>query len=288
MRGPGPNLPGGSGGMLRLLPMVFRLLGVKGTIVAVLALGAYTLFSGNLGSLLGGSGMTDAVSSRQGQPVAQSAEEQQLVDFVSVVLADTEDTWHALFQQQGGRYEEPRLVLFRGSVRSACGLGQAAVGPFYCPGDHKVYIDLSFYRDLKDRFKAPGDFAQAYVIAHEVGHHVQTLLGVSREVAEAGKGLSEVERNRLSVRQELQADCLAGVWAHHAHQSRQLLEAGDVEEGLTAASAIGDDRLQKQTQGHVSPDSFTHGSSVQRVKWFKTGLESGNLDTCDTFSAATL
>jgi len=210
------------------------------------------------------------------------------VNFVSVVLADTEDTWHSLFQKMGGAYQEPRLVLFRGAVKSACGLGQAAMGPFYCPGDQKVYIDLSFYSDLKNRFKAPGDFAQAYVIAHEVGHHVQTLLGISKKVQKAKKGLSNIKANQLSVLQELQADCLAGIWAHHADRSRQLLETGDVEEGLTAASAIGDDRLQKQSQGYVSPDSFTHGSSKQRVKWFKVGLHSGELKDCDTFSAKTL
>jgi predicted metalloprotease len=162
------------------------------------------------------------------------------------------------------------------------------MGPFYCPGDHKVYIDLSFYRDLKSRYKAPGDFAQAYVIAHEVGHHVQTLLGISEKVHQRRRGLSEAEGNKLSVRQELQADCLAGVWAFHAHESRQMLEAGDVEEGLAAASAIGDDRLQKQGQGYVSPDSFTHGSSAQRVKWFKIGLANGEVNACDTFAAASL
>ncbi|MCA1805539.1 MAG: zinc metallopeptidase, partial [Xanthomonadaceae bacterium] len=228
----------------------------------------------------------------QGEPaqselVVESAEEQELVDFVSIVLADTEETWHELFRQAGGTYKEPTLVLFRGAVSSACGLGQAAMGPFYCPGDHKLYIDLSFYRDLKHRFKAPGDFAQAYVIAHEVGHHVQTLLGISQKVQDARRRASETEANQLSVRLELQADCFAGVWAHHAHRSRQLLEEGDVEEGLAAASAIGDDRLQKQSQGYVSPDSFTHGSSAQRVKWFRTGLERGEMGACDTFSVAT-
>ena len=221
------------------------------------------------------------------QPVTQSAGEQELVDFVSVVLADTEQTWHDLFRQQGGTYQEPHLVLYRGAVRSACGLGQAAMGPFYCPGDHKLYIDLGFFDDLRQRFKAPGDFAQAYVIAHEVGHHVQTLLGISENVQQARRGLGEADANRLSVRQELQADCLAGVWAHHAHESRQLLEEGDVEEGLRAASAIGDDRLQKQTRGYVSPDSFTHGSSAQRVKWFRTGLERGDVKACDTLVVAT-
>ncbi len=284
MRGPGGT---GGGGILRLLPTVFRLFGFKGTIIAVVALGAYLIFSGNLGVLTGSGSLT-------GQPgaeaplVAQSAEEQELVDFVSVVLADTEDTWRALFRQHGGTYQEPHLVLYRGSVRSACGSGQAAMGPFYCAEDQKVYIDLSFYDDLKQRFKAPGDFAQAYVIAHEVGHHVQTLLGITAKLEQAQRGLNETQRNQLSVRRELQADCLAGVWAFHAQRSRRLLEQGDVEEGLAAASAIGDDRLQKNSQGYISPDSFTHGSSAQRVHWFKVGLDRGDMDACNTFSAASL
>ena len=282
-----PGRLGGGGGMLRLLPVVYRFLGFKGTVIAALVVGAYLVFSGNLGVLTGSGGLTDQ-GAGQSAPVAQSAEEQELVDFVSVVLADTEETWHVLFQRQGGTYVEPILVLFRDAVSSACGLGQAAMGPFYCPADHKLYIDLSFYSDLKHRFGAPGDFAQAYVIAHEVGHHVQTLLGISEKVQQGRKGLSEADGNRLSVRLELQADCLAGVWAHHAHRSRQLLEEGDVEEGLAAASAIGDDRLQKQGQGHVSPDSFTHGSSAQRVKWFRIGVERGEVQACDTFSTATL
>jgi hypothetical protein len=217
-------------------------------------------------------------------PFQETAEEKELVDFVSVILADTEDTWTALFRKKGETYQEPRLVLFRDVVKSACGMAQSAMGPFYCPGDQQVYIDLGFYDQLKNRFKAPGDFAQAYVIAHEVGHHIQTLVGISSSVQAARKKLSEAEGNKLSVRQELQADCLAGVWAHHANRSRQLLEVGDVEEGLTAASAIGDDTLQKQSQGYVSPDSFTHGSSAQRVKWFKIGLASGDMDSCDTFN----
>ncbi len=278
----------GGGGMLNLLPMVFKLFGLKGGIVVVLAVGAYGLLSGNLDSLLGGGGSGDRLTDQSVEPVRQTAAEKELVDFVSVVLADTEETWQSIFSKEGGRYKEPKLVLFRGAVRSACGLGQAAMGPFYCPGDQKVYIDLSFYDDLKRRFKAPGDFAQAYVIAHEVGHHVQTLLGISQKVQEAKQGLSQVQQNRLTVRQELQADCLAGVWAFHADRSRQLLESGDVEEGLAAASAIGDDRLQKQSQGYVTPDAFTHGSSAQRVKWFKVGFERGNLNSCDTFAAAAL
>jgi hypothetical protein len=222
------------------------------------------------------------------QQVDASPEEQQQVDFVSVVLGDTEDTWHALFQQLGGTYQEPTLVLFSDAVDSACGFAQSAVGPFYCSLDQKVYIDLSFFRDLESRFQAPGDFAQAYVIAHEIGHHVQNLLGISRQVQAARGRVSEVQGNQLSVRQELQADCFAGVWAHHAHKARQILEGGDIEEALNAASSIGDDRLQRQARGHVTPDSFTHGSSAQRVRWFKRGIESGQLKQCDTFAAKQL
>ena len=208
--------------------------------------------------------------------------------FVSMVLADTEDTWQAIFRAGGGQYREPTLVLFTGATRTACGVGQAAMGPFYCPADQKVYIDLGFYDELRSRFRAPGDFAQAYVIAHEVGHHVQHLLGISDKVQAMRQRVSEAEGNALSVRLELQADCFSGVWAHHADRARQVLEAGDVEEALTAAAAIGDDRLQKQAQGYAVPDSFTHGSSAQRVRWFRTGLESGALERCDTFSAKAL
>jgi len=203
--------------------------------------------------------------------------------FVAVVLAETEDVWQGVFQRGGRTYQAPKLVLFSGAVESACGMAGSATGPFYCPSDHKVYLDLSFFEDMRTRFGASGDFAQAYVIAHEVGHHVQTLLGISRKVQELQSRASPAERNRLSVRMELQADCFAGVWAHQAHKSRQILEAGDIEEGLNAASAIGDDRIMKRTQGHVVPDAFTHGSSAQRVRWFKRGLESGNLQACDTF-----
>jgi predicted metalloprotease len=272
--------------MLRLLPVMFKFLGVKGTLILAVCIGAYGLFTGNLGNMLGGLGLQpDTTASRPAAPFHETAQEKALVDFVSVILADTEDTWTALFRQKGKTYQQPRLVLFRDVVHSACGTAQSAMGPFYCPGDRQVYIDLGFYDQLKNRFDAPGDFAQAYVIAHEVGHHVQTLVGISDNVQAARKKLSQADGNRLSVRQELQADCLAGVWAYHAHHSRQLLEAGDVEEGLAAASAIGDDTLQKQSQGYVSPDSFTHGSSAQRVKWFKIGLASGDMDSCDTFNS---
>ena len=208
--------------------------------------------------------------------------------FVSRVLASTEDTWDGIFREGGTGYRAPKLVLFTGSTPSACGTGQAAMGPFYCPGDEKVYIDLAFYRDLRDRFRAPGDFAQAYVIAHEVGHHVQKLLGISAKVDGMRARVSEAQFNRLSVRTELQADCFAGVWAHKAQRERGLLEPGDLEEGLGAAAAIGDDRLQRQSGGSVVPDSFTHGSSAQRVRWFRTGFDTGSLKACDTFAARDL
>ncbi len=221
-----------------------------------------------------------AVEPRGGAPPADDPHAQ----FVSAVLADTEDTWKRVFAQAGGRYQEPQLVLFDGSVSSACGRASAAVGPFYCPGDRKVYLDLSFFRDLDRRFGAPGDFAQAYVIAHEVGHHIQTLTGVSDQVNQARARSSEAQGNALSVRQELQADCYAGVWGHHA-ASRNVLEEGDVEEGLRAAAAIGDDRLQKQGQGYVVPESFTHGSSEQRQQWLLRGLKTGDINQCDTFAA---
>jgi uncharacterized protein len=200
------------------------------------------------------------------------------------VLADTEVTWSTILPKYGVTYVEPRLVLFNGIVQSECGTAQAAMGPFYCPIDQKVYLDMSFYIDLSQRFGAPGDFAQAYVIAHEIGHHVQYLLGITEKVQAARERSRQVDANALSVRMELQADCFAGLWARNAAQSRQLLEAGDVEEGLRAASAIGDDRLQRQTQGRVVPDAFTHGSSEQRVRWFRRGLEAGTLEACDTFN----
>lgn len=205
--------------------------------------------------------------------------------FVAVVLAETEDVWDEAFRQRGRTYQAPTLVLFSRAVESACGMAGSAVGPFYCPYDHKVYLDLSFFDELRTRFGASGDFAQAYVVAHEVGHHVQTLLGISKKVQELQARANPSARNRLSVRMELQADCLAGVWAHQADKSRQILEAGDIEEALNAASAIGDDRIQRKTQGTVVPDAFTHGSAAQRVRWFKLGFEQGNLQACDTFGA---
>jgi hypothetical protein len=222
------------------------------------------------------------------QPYQESAQEANMRQMTEVVLADTEDTWSAILPKYGVQYVEPKLVFFTGMVASACGTAQSAVGPFYCPLDQKVYLDMSFYDELSSRFGAPGDFAQAYVVAHEVGHHVQYLMGIAKQVNEAQQRMSKADANALSVRMELQADCFAGVWAKNAAQSRQLLEAGDVDEGLRAASAIGDDRLQKQAQGYVVPDAFTHGSSEQRVRWFRRGLEAGTPEACDTFAAQAL
>ncbi|MBW4489453.1 MAG: zinc metallopeptidase [Trichocoleus desertorum ATA4-8-CV12] len=228
-------------------------------------------------------------SSPNSTQTTNSPAEDQMADFVSVVLADTEDTWNQIFQQAGEDYVEPTLVLFSGAVESACGYAEAAVGPFYCPRDQKVYIDLSFYEDLKNRYDAPGDFAQAYVVAHEVGHHVQNLLGISDKVRSLqSQASSKAEANQLSVRLELQADCFAGVWANQANRSRQVLETGDIEEALTAASSIGDDRLQSRSKGYVVPESFTHGSSAQRVEWFRRGVQGGDPDQCNTFAANSL
>ena len=223
----------------------------------------------------------------QGPAVADRAEEERK-EFVSVVLADTEEVWHKLFRQMGRPYEEPKLVLFRGYVESACGQASSAVGPFYCPRDRKVYIDLQFFEQLRQEFGASGDFAQAYVIAHEVGHHVQQLLGTSDRVQAQRRRLSKAESNELSVRLELQADFLAGVWAHHAHRMRNILEAGDIEEAMRAAEAIGDDRLQRRGQGYVVPDSFTHGTSAQRARWFRRGFETGDVRQGDTLNAEEL
>ncbi|MBD2340178.1 neutral zinc metallopeptidase [Calothrix sp. FACHB-156] len=224
----------------------------------------------------------------QSPQTQSSANSDRMADFVSVVLADTEDTWSSLFQQQGKTYREPTLVLYSDAVKSACGFTRSAVGPFYCPSDQKLYIDLSFYEDLKKRYQAPGDFAQAYVVAHEVGHHVQNLMGISQQVQSLQRQADQVEANQLSVRQELQADCFAGVWAYHADRSRQILETGDIEEALNAASSIGDDRLQSQAKGYVIPESFTHGSSAQRVRWFKRGIQTGNPEQCNTFTTTNL
>lgn len=231
---------------------------------------------------------SQTVGTSQTGQTGRSAEENELADMVAVVLADTEDVWNTLFPQMGKTYQEPKLVLFTDAVQSACGFAEAAMGHFYCGADQKVYIDLGFYRDLRDRFKAPGDFAQAYVIAHEVGHHVQNLLGISQQVRQLQQQGDQAQANQLSVRQELQADCLAGVWGFHANKARRIIENGDVEEALNAASSIGDDRIQKQSRGYITPDSFTHGSSAQRVKWFSAGLKSGQVGECNTFQAKSL
>ena len=220
-------------------------------------------------------------------PTGAPAADDPQAQMVSAVLGSTEDVWRQIFTQGGSRYQDPVLVLFEGSVRSACGMASAAVGPFYCPGDYKLYLDLSFFRELAQRFGAPGEFAQAYVVAHEVGHHVQTLLGTSSQVNQARARASEAQSNQLSVMQELQADCYAGVWGNHAAR-KDWLEEGDVEDGLRAAAAIGDDRLQKQSQGYVAPESFTHGSAEQRQRWLLRGLKTGDLKQCDTFNAGGL
>ena len=276
---------GGSGGLLAFLPMLIR--SKTGRIMIAIAVlvffGAKMIGVDLTPLILGGS-----TSNIPAQPSELTPEEQELADFVSVVLADTEDTWKALFPQLGRAYKEPTLVLFTSRVNSACGLASSAVGPFYCPGDQKLYLDLSFFNDLKQRHGAPGDFAQAYVIAHEVGHHVQTLLGISNEVRQAGRGKSKAQVNALSVRQELQADCFAGLWGNAANTKRQLLDPGDLEEALQAATAIGDDRLQQESGRGVVPDSFTHGTSAQRVRWFRKGFESGDLASCDTFAVENL
>ena len=239
-----------------------------------------------LGLLSGGGGGAPVV--QQQAPAAKPPPEDKLARFVSTVLADTEDVWREQFAKAGATYRDPKLVLFRGAVPTACGQGQSAMGPFYCPGDQKVYIDLGFYETMRTRLGAPGDFAQAYVIAHEVGHHVQNLLGITDKVDGMRGKVSAAQQNALSVRLELQADCFAGVWAHHAQAARQVLEAGDVEEALNAATQIGDDTLQRKSQGTVVPESFTHGTSAQRVTWFKRGLQTGSVQQCNTFDAQTL
>lgn len=275
----GPSMAmGGAGILFRIVPFLLRtkfgrillLIGVVGYFGAKL-LGVDLL-------QLAAPANTGSANSQQLSP-----KDQELAEFVSVVLADTESTWHREFKKLGLTYQEPKLVLFRNAVNSACGYAQAAMGPFYCPGDQKLYIDLAFYEDMKNKLGAPGDFAQAYVIAHEVGHHVQTLLGTSAKVRQAQQQASKAQANQLSVKQELQADCYAGIWGHYADTERQMLEDGDIEEALNAASAIGDDKLQQQAGGTVRPESFTHGSSKQRVEWFKRGFEQGKVDVCNTF-----
>jgi predicted metalloprotease len=272
--GGGFPLPGGRG--IGIGTIVIALLGGW-----LLGINPLTL----LGLLSGAGGPPAQV---QQAPAQRPPADDRLARFVSTVLADTEDVWHGVFRQAGGSYQEPRLVLFRGATPTACGTGQAAMGPFYCPADQKVYIDLGFYETLQSRLGAPGDFAQAYVIAHEVGHHVQNLLGISAKVDQMRGRVSQAEYNRQSVRLELQADCFAGVWAHHAQNARQILEQGDVEEAMNAAARIGDDALQRASGGAVVPESFTHGTSAQRQRWFHAGMQQGSLKACDTFAARAL
>jgi uncharacterized protein len=270
MRVPMKAVGGGIGGLILLIVTLLLSGGDPGVI-----------FNGNTNI-----GINDPSSSYYEGTTPISQEEREHSDFVSVVLADTEDTWNEIFAAENLDYREPTLVLFSGAVESACGSAQAAVGPFYCPLDEKVYIDLSFYRDLRDTFGVPGDFAQAYVIAHEIGHHVQNQIGIMEQVQTAQQqASSQADVNRLSVMLELQADCLSGVWAYNADRARDILEQGDIEEGLNAASSIGDDRLQMESQGQVRPDSFTHGSSIQRVSWFERGLEAGDINSCNSFEA---
>lgn len=265
------------------LPLGGRTIGI-GTIVLALVAMYFGVDPSIVLNTASGPAPVEAPTRPASRPPADDAAKK----FVSQVLADTEQTWKTIFAQNGRQYLEPRLVLFSGAIPTACGTGQAAMGPFYCPADEKVYIDLRFYDELRTRFRAPGDFAQAYVIAHEIGHHVQNQLGISGKVERLRARASEVEGNQLSVRLELQADCFAGIWAHHAERSRHVLEAGDIDEGLNAATAIGDDTLQRQSRGVVVPESFTHGSAAQRMRWFKRGIETGDLRQCDTFAARQL
>lgn len=260
-------------------------IGGIGLIIVVL----FTLLSGGgIGDVISNVGnSTQQIAPQSERPYISSEEEDELMEFVSVVLADTEDVWSRIFKDNGLTYEEPTLVIFSDSVQSACGVAGASVGPFYCPGDHKLYIDLSFYKELKDRFKAPGDFAMAYVVAHEVGHHVQTLLGTSQKVHALRNKVSEEEYNAATVKLELQADYYAGVWAHH-QKNAGYLDVGDLDEALTAANAIGDDTLQMQARGYVVPESFTHGTSEQRKRWFKNGYKTGTIQGGDTFNAKAL
>jgi predicted metalloprotease len=260
--------------------------GIAGGGIGVVVLVVVGLLLGVDPSILIGMVGEEGAPAGYGTSRPPAAGDDRLKKFVSVVLADTEDTWKAAFREQGRTYQEPKLVLFSGAVDSTCGFAQAAMGPFYCPADQKAYLDLAFFRDMERKLGAPGDFAQAYVIAHEIGHHVQNLLGISGRVHAARQRLSEEEANALSVRLELQADCFAGFWAHHAQEARDILEPGDIEEAIQAATAVGDDRLQQRSRGYVVPESFTHGSSAQRVEWFKRGFESGSLRACDTFANA--
>ena len=263
-----------------------RSIGIGTIVVALLGGWAFGINPLTLLGMLSGGAPTAQV--QQQRPAQRPPADDRMAAFVSTVLADTEDVWKDLFAKSGTTYQEPRLVLFRGATQTACGQGQAAMGPFYCPGDQKVYIDLGFYETLKSRLGAPGDFAQAYVVAHEVGHHVQNLLGISGKMDQMRGRVSKTEYNALSVRLELQADCFAGVWANRAQRARQILEQGDVEEAMNAAAKIGDDALQRSGGGAVVPESFTHGTSAQRQRWLDTGLKNGSVKACDTFSARSL
>ncbi len=278
---------GGGGNRRRNTRRVGGGLGIGTIIIVLIALALGQNPMALLDQVGGGGG---AVATEQSNsPYVTDTQNDELAQFVSVTLKYTEDVWHKLFQEQlGRRYQEPVLVLFRGQVRSACGFASSATGPFYCPGDNKLYIDLTFYDELQNRFGAKGDFAMAYVVAHEVAHHVQNLLGITDQVHSQRRRLSKAENNQLSVRLELQADFLSGVWAHHAQSMMNILERGDIEEALNAAQAIGDDRLQRRAQGYVVPESFTHGTSAQRMRWFKKGFETGDLSQGDTFKARTL
>ena len=264
-----------------------RNIGIGTIVVALLGGWIFGINPLTILGMLSGEGAPTAQVQQQ-SPAQRPPADDRMAAFVSTVLADTEDVWKDLFAKGGATYQEPQLVLFRGATQTACGQGQAAMGPFYCPADQKVYIDLGFYETLKTRLGAPGDFAQAYVIAHEVGHHVQNLLGINSKMNQMRSRVSQAEYNVLSVKLELQADCFAGVWANRAQSARQILEQGDVEEAMNAAAKIGDDALQRSSGGAVVPDSFTHGTSAQRQRWFDTGLKNGNIKACDTFSARNL
>jgi predicted metalloprotease len=286
-RNDGSGGGGGGGGLGGLFGG--RSIGIGTIVVALLGGWIFGINPLTILSLLSGGAPTAQVQPHTPNgPAQRPPADDHMAKFVSTVLADTEDVWKDVFSQAGGTYREPRLVLFRGATATACGQGQAAMGPFYCPADQKVYIDLGFYEVLKNKLGAPGDFAQAYVIAHEVGHHVQNLLGISAKMDQMRGRVSKVEYNALSVRLELQADCFAGVWANQAQRARSILEKGDVESAMNAAAKIGDDALQRANGGAVVPESFTHGSSDQRVRWFNTGLERGSVKACDTFSARQL
>nr|WP_319388288.1 neutral zinc metallopeptidase [uncultured Cohaesibacter sp.] len=274
----GMRLPiGRGGGRPSLIVLV-----VIGGVLWMMGVSPSTILSLLLG---GGDNYTQQSQTSQQASPQRSAAEEEMASFVKVVLAETEDVWGTIFQKAGQTYPQPKLVLFSNQIRSACGSASAATGPFYCPGDQKVYIDLSFYKELKTRFEAPGDFAQAYVIAHEVGHHIQNVTGILPKFNEMRRSMSEVEANKMSIRVELQADCYAGVWGHYTNQ-KGLLDNGDLDEALNAATQIGDDALQKRTQGYVVPDSFNHGTSAQRKRWFAKGYDSGSVGACDTFSVA--